>query len=549
MRADDLDLVNLLSFHPKGGIIHLMGKRALLFDALAMGLLRKELINSLGLSAARSILTRFGYAHGWLTADNLATNYPDLAKDPACGPAFHMLQGVVNVREFKSTDVGDPIYHLTNIWDDSYEAEQHILQFGVADEPVCWTLTGYVSGYSSRISGRETYCIEHKCVGKGDAFCFIESRAREDWRGAIDDQLFFFQEETVKGVLKDVTTKLRRAERRLGQLKKFVGTDIHPSGIIARSKAMEQVLDLAERAAKVDFSVIITGESGVGKEMVARFIHDESSRAGRPFVAVNCSAVTETLLESEFFGHVKGAFTGAHSDRAGLFEAASGGTIFLDEIGDMPLGMQAKLLRVLQEKEVRRVGKNTSHPVDVKVIGATNRNLEEEVKGGRFRRDLYYRLCVLELEVPPLRERKGDILPLARFFVDKTARRIKRSVSGFAPDALDLLLHYQWPGNVRELQNVIERAVAFSSGNVVQVEDLPGTLRKVVSRSHGQDEIRPLVEVEREVERFHILAALEKTKGDKKLAAEKLNIGLTSLYRRLKNYGSLEGKNKKQHYR
>jgi len=353
----------------------------------------------------------------------------------------------------------------------------------------------------------------------------------------------------VKGVLKDVTTKLRRAERRLGQLKKFVGTDIHPSGIIARSKAMEQVLDLAERAAKVDFSVIITGESGVGKEMVARFIHDESSRAGRPFVAVNCSAVTETLLESEFFGHVKGAFTGAHSDRAGLFEAASGGTIFLDEIGDMPLGMQAKLLRVLQEKEVRRVGKNTSHPVDVKVIGATNRNLEEEVKGGRFRRDLYYRLCVLELEVPPLRERKGDILPLARFFVDKTARRIKRSVSGFAPDALDLLLHYQWPGNVRELQNVIERAVAFSSGNVVQVEDLPGTLRKVVSRSHGQDEIRPLVEVEREVERFHILAALEKTKGDKKLAAEKLNIGLTSLYRRLKNYGSLEGKNKKQHYR
>jgi two-component system, NtrC family, response regulator HydG len=533
MKASDLDLRSLLSFHPKGGIIKLMGQRALLLDTLAMGLLRKELISSLGLSAARNILTRFGYAHGWLTADNLVTNYPDLAKDPACGPAFHMLQGVVTAGEFKSSDISDPDYHLTNIWHDSYEAEQHILQFGVADEPVCWTLTGYVSGYSSRIRGRETYCIEHKCVGKGDAFCYIESRSKEAWEGAIDDQLLFFHEETVQGVLKDVTTKLRRAERRLWQLKKFVGTDIHPSGIIAGSKAMEQILDLAGRAAKVDSSVMITGESGVGKEMVARFIHDESSRAGRPFVAVNCSAVTDTLLESEFFGHVKGAFTGAHNDRAGFFEAANGGTIFLDELGDMPLGMQAKLLRVLQEKEVRRVGENKSRPVDVKVIAATNHNLEEEIETGRFRRDLYYRLCVIELEVPPLRERKEDILPLALFFVDKTARKIKHSISGFAPDALDLLLRYQWPGNVRELQNVIERAVAFSSGNVVQVEELPKALRKDVSRSHGQDDIRPL----EEMERIHILTALEKTKGDKRLAAEKLNIGLASLYRRLKDYG------------
>ena len=533
MKASDLDLRDLLSFNPRGGAIQFMGDRALLLDAVAMGLLRRELINSLGLSAARNILTRFGYAHGWLNADKLATKYPDLAKDPACGPTFHMLQGVVDVKEFNSTDIGDPLYHVTSIWDNSYEAEQHVLQFGVANEPVCWTLTGYVSGYSSRISGLETYCIEHKCRGKGDAFCHIESRAKEDWGGAIDDYLPFFHEETIDGVLKDVAGKLRRSERRLSQLKKLIDSDIHPSGIIAGSKAMEQVLDLAKRAAKVDFSVIITGESGVGKEMVARFIHDESSRAGRPFVAVNCSAVTDTLLESEFFGHVKGAFTGAHNDRVGLFEAANGGTIFLDEIGDMQLGMQAKLLRVLQEKEVRRVGENKSRPVDVKVIGATNRNLEEEVERSRFRGDLYYRICVLEIEVPPLRERKEDILPLARFFLEKTDRRIKRSVSGFTPDALDLLLHYQWPGNVRELQNVVERAVAFSPGNVVQVEELPKALRKCVSLSHGEHEIRAL----EDMNRLHILAALEKTKGDKRLAAEKLNIGLTSLYRRLKDYG------------
>ncbi len=296
---------------------------------------------------------------------------------------------------------------------------------------------------------------------------------------------------------------------------------------------MEQVLDLAGRAAKVDSSIVITGESGVGKEMVARFIHDESSRAGRPFVAVNCSAVTETLLESEFFGHVKGAFTGAHNDRARLFEAANGGTIFLDEIGDMPVGMQAKLLRVLQEKELRRVGESKSRPVDVKVIAATNRNLEDDIESGRFRRAPYYRLCVIELEVPPLRERTEDILPLARFFVDRATKRTGRSVSGFAPDALDLLLLHRWPGNVQELQNVIERAVVFCAGNVVQAEELPGAIRKGLSLPHGQDEIRPL----EEMERIHILAALEKTKGDKRLAAEKLNIGLTSLYRKLKEYG------------
>ncbi len=534
MKVDDLDLNNLLSFNPKGGIIQFMGRRVLLFDAIGQGLLRTELVNNLGISVARNILTRLGYAHGWLTADNLASEYPKLLNDFQFGPALHMLRGFVTIKEFKRDVDGHP-HHVTCIWDDSYEAEQHLLQFGVSEEPICWSLTGFVSGYSSRVSGRETYCIEHKCRGKGDALCHIENRPKEDWGEAIDKYLPFFHVETIDGLLKDVTTKLRRSERRLWRLNKLFDTDIHPSGIIASSKVMEQVLDLAGRAAKVDSSVVITGESGVGKEMIARFIHDESSRAGRPFVAINCSAVTETLLESEFFGHVKGAFSGAHNDRVGLFEAAHGGTILLDEIGDMSLGMQSKLLRVLQEKEVRRVGENKSRPVDVKVIAATNRNLEEDVETGRFRRDLYYRLCVIELDVPPLRERTEDILPLARFFVDKAAKRTGRSVSGFAPDAVDLLLLYHWPGNVRELQNVIDRSAVFCAGNVMQVEELPSAIRKGMPRSHEQDEIRPL----EEMERIHIIATLEKTKGDKRLAAEKLNIGLTSLYRRLKDYGMM----------
>ncbi|MBN2033403.1 MAG: sigma-54-dependent Fis family transcriptional regulator [Deltaproteobacteria bacterium] len=532
MKASDLDLRNLLSFNPGGGIIQLMGDRVILLDVVAMGLFRRELINSLGFSAARNILTRFGYAHGWLIADKLATNYPDLAKEPSYGPVLHMLQGVVDVKEFKSTVIGDPLYHVTSIWDNSYEAEQHVLQFGIANEPVCWTLTGYVSGYSSRISGRETYCIEHKCRGKGDALCHIESRSREDWGEAIDDQLLFFQEETIDGILRDIVAKLRRSERRLSKLKKLIDSDIYPPGIIANSPAMQHVLGIAKRAAKVDSTVLITGESGVGKEMIARFIHDESSRAGRPFVAVNCSAIAETLLESEFFGHIKGAFTGADRDRVGLFEAANGGTIFLDEIGEMPTGTQTKLLRTLQEKQIRRVGESKTRPVDTKVIAATNCDLAKEIESGRFRQDLFYRLCVIELEVVPLRDRVEDILPLARFFLGKTTEKMGRPVNGFSPAAIEHLLIYNWPGNVRELHNVIERAVALCSTSQIQLEDLPKALRKGIPKPKSDDDIYPLSELERK----YILATLEITKNDKRLAARKLNIGLTSLYRKLREY-------------
>ena len=396
MKVEDLDLRNLLSFNPKGGVIQFMGHRVLLFDAIATGLLRKELINNLGLSAARNILTRLGYAHGWLAADYLGSEYPELLKDFRFGPALHSLQGLVNAKDFKQHEDGRP-NHVTCIWEDSFEAEQHILQIGTGDEPVCWTLTGYVSGYSSRVAGRETYCIEHKCVGKGDAFCSMESRLREDWGGTIDDQLPFFKEETIGGVLKDVATKLRHSERRLYQLKKFLESDIYPPGIITGSQAMRYVLNLAKRAAQVDSSVVVTGESGVGKELVARYIHNESARANRPFVAVNCGGVAETLMESEFFGHIKGAFTGADRDRIGLFEAANGGTLFLDEIGEMPSDMQARLLRALQERKIRRVGESMSRSVDFRIIAATNRKLDREVEAGRFRQDLYYRLCVIEV--------------------------------------------------------------------------------------------------------------------------------------------------------
>ena len=275
---------------------------------------------------------------------------------------------------------------------------------------------------------------------------------------------------------------------------------------------MQQVVDLARRVAKVDSTVLITGESGSGKERIARLVHDESTRAAGPFVAVNCGAITETLLESELFGHARGAFTGATSDRPGLFEAANGGTLLLDEVGEVSPGMQVKLLRALQEREIRRVGENKSRRVDVRVLAATNRDLAHGVAGGTFRQDLYYRLKVVELHVPPLRERRDDVLPLARVLLADAALRMKRKISGLAPGAADQLLRYEWPGNVRELENAMERAVALARG---QPRGARGSARggpPGLPDARGQPGAR--CGRSTRVEKEYILAALELNGGN-----------------------------------
>ena len=309
-----------------------------------------------------------------------------------------------------------------------------------------------------------------------------------------------------------------------------------PLGIVARSPPMRQLIDLARRVAKVDSTVLITGESGSGKERIARLIHDASTRSSGPFIAVNCGAISEALLESELFGHVRGAFTGATQDRPGLFEAADGGTLLLDEVGDVSPGMQVKLLRALQEREIRRVGENKVRPVDVRILAATNRDLVDGIAQGAFRQDLYYRLKVVELRVPALRERRDDILPLARVLLSSAAVRMKRKIAGLSPDAADHLLRYAWPGNVRELQNAMERAAALARGSSVELEDLPDEIRlvplvRVVTGGSAQS----LEQIERE----HIVAALELNGGNQTHTAEQLQIGSTTLYRKLKSYGMI----------
>jgi two-component system response regulator HydG len=289
----------------------------------------------------------------------------------------------------------------------------------------------------------------------------------------------------------------------------------------------------------VDATVLITGESGSGKERIARLLHDESTRAAGPFIAVNCGAITETLLEGELFGHARGAFTGATHDRPGLFEAANGGTLLLDEVGEVSPGMQVKLLRALQEREIRRVGENKSRKVDVRIVAATNRDLALGVVDGNFRQDLYYRLKVVELRVPPLRERRDDILPLARVLLADAALRMQRKISGLAPGAADQLLRYEWPGNVRELENAMERAAALARTSRVELEDLPEEIRQALPKPVAiSGTVRPLDEVEKE----YILAALKLNGGNQTQTAEMLQIGSATLYRKLKSYGMIGSK-------
>jgi two-component system, NtrC family, response regulator HydG len=297
---------------------------------------------------------------------------------------------------------------------------------------------------------------------------------------------------------------------------------------------IRRIFEVAARVAQFDSTVLITGESGVGKERLARFLHDQSSRRRGPFVAINCGACAETLLDSELFGHARGAFTGAVQDRMGMFEAAEGGTLFLDEIGDISPAMQLKLLRVVQERELRRVGEIRARRLDVRLIAATNRDLQNEVAAQRFRHDLYYRLHVIDLVIPPLRERPEDIRALAHECLVWTAARLRRErIVGFAPDALARLLTYPWPGNVRELEHAIERACIFATGSEIQIDDLPDAVRNwgMETPTGGRGVLQQTVQG---FQRAHVLTVLEHNHGDRRLAARALGISLSTLKRRLR---------------
>lgn len=359
----------------------------------------------------------------------------------------------------------------------------------------------------------------------------IDSAVEATRMGAADYVTKPFHVEDLRSRLMRVARDLDlRQENQL--LREQLRTRPGFGGLIGVSERMQRVYKMIEKVSQHEYPVLILGESGTGKELVARSIHFSGERKSRPFAPVDCSALVPTLIESELFGYVKGAFTGAVQAKQGLLEAAQGGTLFLDEIGDLPVDLQAKLLRVLQEREVKPVGSTERRPLDVRIIAATNRDLDAAIRNGSFRQDLYFRLNVVQIKLPPLRERKSDIPLLVTSFLDKFTdpQGPARTIS---EDAMRRLVAYDWPGNVRELENAIERAVALGSGPIVHVGDLPSSLQYPSSeRAPEKEELLPLEELERRA----ILRMLRETGGDKLAAARMLGIGKTTLYRKLKQY-------------
>jgi transcriptional regulator with PAS, ATPase and Fis domain len=309
------------------------------------------------------------------------------------------------------------------------------------------------------------------------------------------------------------------------------------------SPAMREMEHMAAKVARTNSTVLITGESGTGKGVVARLIHQQSPRAEGPFIPVNCGAIPENLVESEFFGHTKGAFTGADKVRKGLFLEADGGTIFLDEIGELPLGLQVKLLHVIEQREVRAVGSEQSRPVDVRIVAATNRDLSEMVTQGKFREDLFFRLTVFHIHVPPLRERRQDLSALIKFMLQRNMRRMGSGAQQVSldPGVEELLVNYEWPGNVRELENVIDRALIMADGGHVTISDLPPQITKVNTHATSVvDDLQLSGTLREQVRKFEaalINKTIEESDGDRRVAAQKLNIGLSSLYRKLEELG------------
>jgi len=361
----------------------------------------------------------------------------------------------------------------------------------------------------------------------------IESAVEAMREGAYDYIEKPFRVERLRQLLQRMAEKVRLvAENQF--LRERVDAETHLDGITGTSARIQDVMRMVSRLKDIRTPVLITGESGTGKELIARAIHFRGPLASMPFVAVDCGSLVPTLMESELFGHEKGAFTGALKSKAGLFQAANGGTIFLDEIGELPLELQAKLLRVLQEKEVRPVGSNDKVSVDVRVIAATNRDLEAAYRAGAFRKDLYFRLNVVTVHLPSLRERRSDIPQLVHCFLDRYAAEENIQV---APSVMKSFLQYEWPGNVRELENCIARAVALGDHRTIDVEDLPPAIR-------GSDDLRPSREDSSELsttaladlERMTILRVFEQAGGDKVLAGKMLGISRATLYRKLKRY-------------
>lgn len=528
-------LIARLRFYPKEGRVWLDSERALVMEAAVFAAFRQELIAILGVEEARTIISRIGYMTGNRQALQASEKRGPFSYEEAffLGPKLFSLSGFGVVESLQmEVDVGKGHFYFDGILHDSIEADAHIKE-GLAPNSACWLSEGYASGYVTTLLGQPVIFQEVACRAKGDKHCRIVGKPVSQWPAMKPTKLQTIVPDARQFTLTQTFDISAEAE--------LVGVS---AGFVA-------TVALVKKVAPTKATAIFLGETGVGKELFAKLLHALSSRKDKPFVAVNCAALPENLIESELFGVERGAFTGATHPRPGRFERAQGGTLFLDEIGELPLHLQGKLLRVLQDSEVERLGDTRARKVDVRLVAATNQDLAKAVKEGRFREDLFYRLHVFPVYIPPLRERKDDIPMLVHYFLQKYGQMHGKNITGLTERAIEALLHYDYPGNVRELEHLIERAVilcddAVDIGHLFSAQDAPthevytihqgnGTIlpRHVQTPALLQEIFQQKIPLE-EVEATLLKMAVEEAKGNLAKAARLLGISRAQLAYRLK---------------
>jgi DNA-binding NtrC family response regulator/predicted hydrocarbon binding protein len=568
------DLSEHLFFSLGDGRIWLNDQRMLLMRSSSLGIIRKELVSMIGMEQARSLLTRAGYVSGVRDAEMVREKWPDadLTSMLLAGTRLHALEGMVKVEPLHlGFDAEKGEYKGEFIWHNSYEVEEHVAAFGVGGEPACWGLTGYAIGYVTTLIGKLIIFRGTECRAAGCNACRIVGKPAEEWPD-VDRDLRYINAE---GFVSTSAYSPRAVEGQEAGLAlpdtPFPNAETHH--MVGVSAAFNAACHMLRRVAPTRATVLFTGESGVGKELFATMLHDISPRKDQPFISINCAAIPETLVESELFGVERGAFTGATVSRPGRFERANGGTLFLDEIATLSLVSQGKLLRALQEGIIERVGGTKPLKVDVRLVAATNLNLREEVEAGRFREDLYFRLNVYPIHLPPLRERRDDIPLLLSYFLYQYSRRHGRKVRGFTPRAVRVLLSYQYPGNIRELQNLVERGVIavedhalidlihifrneevsldaiyslgsegeLTSPDMVNAEEVKAGERTYLDLVTGMDKEHPALTLEM-LERRVIEEAVAHTKGNLAKAARMLGLTRAQLAYRLQKATQSKGK-------
>lgn len=547
-----VDPLSLLRFNAATGHIWLDEQRMLLLHTRALAALRKELFDSLGVERARGLLIRMGFASGQHDGEMGARRRrAGMSTQDAflLGPKLHSVEGVAAAKMVAlEIDLASGHFLAECLWEDSWEDEVNVADFGFGDEPACWTQIGYASGYTSAFMGKLVVFKELECRTLGDARCRIVGQPAEKWKD--EHYVGYFLPQAIG-------TQLAAFNADLEQVRAVQPRRQYDRNLVGVSAGFKEAFELLQRAAQSAITVLLLGETGAGKEMFARWLHDNGPRAGGAFIAVNCAAIPQELVEAELFGVEKGAYTGAQLARAGRFERASGGTLFLDEVGDLPLAAQAKLLRALQTGEIERLGSEQATRTDVRIVCATNVDLQQAIRAGKFRNDLYYRLNTFPITIPALRDRKADIPLLVTRFLEKYGELYHKKLRGLTDKAMGDVMNHSWPGNIRELENVIERAVLLAdeagaiesrhlfgkvawhsdesridaTGRVTQAssEQLKGLCDQALTHQLGLDAL----------ERQLMQSAMQRADGNLSRAARLLGITRPQLAYRLKKEGLL----------